>query len=161
MKGKQITVGGLIVEQSSLLKNFIQMKVLRLLINGFRDLPIVLKFHFIEKRIVIQLRSSIQGCYVFEDVEQTWWKTSQTWIRYHCPFWWWMEKHADKGSSEVWCATRSSGLDKRQCSVQLTIFADGKPRVKHLIIFEAKGAICMGSTYASSVLKKRLGVMNE
>ena len=40
--------------------------------------------------------------------------------------------YADKGSSEVWCATNGSGLDKRQFSVHLTIFADGKPRVKPL-----------------------------
>ena len=28
--------------------------------------------------------------------------------------------YADKGSSEVWCVSGSSGLGKRQCSVQLT-----------------------------------------
>ena len=33
--------------------------------------------------------------------------------------------YADKGSSETWCVSGSSGLDKRQFSVQLTIFADG------------------------------------
>ena len=33
----------------------------------------------------------------------------------------------------------SSGLDKRQCSVQLTIFADGVPRVRPLVIFRGKG----------------------
>ena len=32
--------------------------------------------------------------------------------------------NANKGSSEVWCVSESSGLEKRQCSVQLTIFAD-------------------------------------
>ena len=46
------TIGGLIVEQSSLLKNFIQMKILKLLVNGFRDLLTVSKFHFVEKHIV-------------------------------------------------------------------------------------------------------------
>ena len=46
--------------------------------------------------------------------------------------------YADKGSSEVWCATHGSGLHKRQCSVQLTISADGKPRVKPLVIFRGK-----------------------
>ena len=52
IKGKQSNVGGLIVEQSSLLKNFMQMKILKLLINGFRDLPTASKFHFVEKRTV-------------------------------------------------------------------------------------------------------------
>ena len=33
----------------------------------------------------------------------------------------------------------SSGLDKRQCTVQLTIFADGVPRVRPLVIFRGKG----------------------
>ena len=47
--------------------------------------------------------------------------------------------YADKGSSEVWCVSGSSGLDKRQCSVQLTIFADGVPRVCPLVIFRGKG----------------------
>ena len=46
--------------------------------------------------------------------------------------------YADKGSCEVWRATYGSGLDKRQCSVQLTIFADGKTRVKPLGIFQGK-----------------------
>ena len=47
--------------------------------------------------------------------------------------------YADKGSIEVWCVSRSSGLDKRQCSVQLTTFADGAPRVRPLVIFRGKG----------------------
>ena len=46
--------------------------------------------------------------------------------------------YADKGISEVWCV-HGSGLDKRLCSVQLTIFEDGKPRVKPLVIFRGKG----------------------
>ena len=29
------------------------------------------------------------------------------------------------GTEEVWGATGSSGLDKRQCTAQLTIFVDG------------------------------------
>ena len=45
------------------------------------------------------------------------------------------KRYAKKGSSKVWCATHGSGLTKRQCSVQVTIFADGKPRVKPLVIF--------------------------
>ncbi len=31
-----------------------------------------------------------------------------------------------------------TGLEKRQCTVQLTIFADGEPRVKPLLIFKGK-----------------------
>ena len=46
--------------------------------------------------------------------------------------------YADKGSSEVWCVSGSSGLDKRQCTVQLTIFV-GVPRVRPLVIFHGKG----------------------
>ena len=47
--------------------------------------------------------------------------------------------YADKGSSEVWCVSGSSGLDKWQCSVQLTIFADGVPGVRALVISRGKG----------------------
>ena len=47
--------------------------------------------------------------------------------------------YPDKGSSEVWYATYGSGLDKEQCSVQLAIFANGKPRMKLFVIFRGKG----------------------
>ena len=46
--------------------------------------------------------------------------------------------YAGKGSSEIWCVSGSSGFDKRQCSVQLTIFADGVPRVRSLLYFVEK-----------------------
>ena len=39
----------------------------------------------------------------------------------------------------VWVRGGASGLDKRQCTAQLTIFADGEPRVKPLLIFRGKG----------------------
>ena len=42
-------------------------------------------------------------------------------------------------SSTVWVRGAKSGLDKRQCTIQLTIFADGLPRVKPYIIFRGKG----------------------
>ena len=42
-------------------------------------------------------------------------------------------------SSTVWVRGGSSGLDKRQCTAQLTIFADGKPRIKPFVIFRGKG----------------------
>ena len=42
------------------------------------------------------------------------------------------------GAKEVWCATGATGLDKRQCTAQLTIFADGISRVRPTIIFVGK-----------------------
>ncbi len=42
-------------------------------------------------------------------------------------------------TSTVWVRGGASGLDKRQCTVQLTVFADGEPRVKPLLIFRGKG----------------------
>ena len=43
------------------------------------------------------------------------------------------------GSKEIWCASGSSGLEKRQCTVQLTIFADEVSRVRPVVIFRGKG----------------------
>ena len=43
------------------------------------------------------------------------------------------------GAKEVWCSNASSGLDKRQCTVQLTIFADGVSRARPTIIFRGQG----------------------
>ena len=99
IKGKQSNFGG--YRQSSLLKNFIQMEMLKVLINGSRDLPTVSKFPFGEKRLmykkihkvwVIQSRSSFQKCCAPEDVEYTRSKTLQTGIRHRCPLWWTLEK---------------------------------------------------------------------
>lgn len=36
---------------------------------------------------------------------------------------------ADTNGKEVWCATRLSGFDKRQCTVQLAVFRDGNSQV--------------------------------
>ena len=44
-----------------------------------------------------------------------------------------------KAVDEVWCATGQSGLDKRQCTVQLTMFADSGTRLPPLIVFKGKG----------------------
>lgn len=44
-----------------------------------------------------------------------------------------------KGSKEVWAVSGSSDLEKRQCTVQLTIFGDGVSRVRPTIIFRGKG----------------------
>ena len=49
------------------------------------------------------------------------------------------ETYADTGQRSVWVQGGPSGLEKRQCAVQLTIFADGTPRVKPLLIFRGKG----------------------
>ena len=43
------------------------------------------------------------------------------------------------GTSTVWHRGGASGLEKQQCTVQLTIFADGVPRVKPLLVFRGKG----------------------
>lgn len=42
--------------------------------------------------------------------------------------------YADRGDKTVWVRGGASGLEKRQCTVQLTIFADGEPRIKPLDI---------------------------
>lgn len=49
------------------------------------------------------------------------------------------EGYDTTGATTVWHRGASSGLEKRQCSVQLTIFADGVSRVKPLVIFRGKG----------------------
>ena len=38
--------------------------------------------------------------------------------------------YAGRGDKSVWVKSGASGLEKRQCTVQLTIFADKEPRVK-------------------------------
>ena len=45
----------------------------------------------------------------------------------------------NKCVDEVWCATGQSRLDKRQCIVQITVFADGSTRLPPLIVFKGKG----------------------
>ena len=40
-----------------------------------------------------------------------------------------------KDVKEVWAQSGQSGLDKRQATVQLTVFADGIDRVRPTIIF--------------------------
>ena len=44
-----------------------------------------------------------------------------------------------KGAKTVRVQGGNSGLDKRQCTVQLTLFADGVPQVKPLVIFRGTG----------------------
>ena len=47
--------------------------------------------------------------------------------------------YADTGDKTVWVCGGASGLEKRQCTAQITLFADGEPRVKPLLIFKGKG----------------------
>ena len=44
-----------------------------------------------------------------------------------------------KGVKEVWVQSGQSGLDKRQATVQLTVFPDGVDRVRPTITFRGKG----------------------
>ena len=46
--------------------------------------------------------------------------------------------YAEKGEKSVWTRTTGEGHDKSQCTVQLTIFADGEPCIKPLWIFKAQ-----------------------
>ena len=63
--------------------------------------------------------------------------------------------YADRGERSVWIRSGASGLEKRQCTVQLTLFADGEPRVKPLIIFRGNGkriAVAERASYDSRVI---------
>ena len=62
------------------------------------------------------------------------------WIRHSCLFVLDDERTYDaKGSEEVRFSSGKSGLDKRQSTIQLTVFANGIPRVRPTIIFRAEG----------------------
>ena len=39
----------------------------------------------------------------------------------------------------VWVRGGASSLEKRQCTIQVTLFAEGQPQVKPLLIFSGKG----------------------
>ena len=43
------------------------------------------------------------------------------------------------GAKEIWVCSGQSGLDKRQCTVQLTVFGDGVCRLRPTLIFWGKG----------------------
>ena len=49
------------------------------------------------------------------------------------------KEYETQGAKTVWHRGGVSGLDKWQCTAQLTIFVDGVPRVKPLLIFRGKG----------------------
>ena len=44
--------------------------------------------------------------------------------------------YKETGAEKFWIASGKSGLEKRQCTVQLTIFADGSAP---LLVFHGKG----------------------
>ena len=45
------------------------------------------------------------------------------------------------GSKQVWVAQPSSGLDKRQATLQLCIPAEGEQNVKPALVFRGKGHV--------------------
>jgi len=47
--------------------------------------------------------------------------------------------YESRGAKTVWVKSSGSGLDKRQATVQLTVFVDGIRRVQPLIVFRGKG----------------------
>jgi len=51
------------------------------------------------------------------------------------------QTYENKGNKTVWVQSQQSGLDKRQATVHLCIFADGIPRIKPAIIFPGKGQL--------------------
>ena len=58
------------------------------------------------------------------------------------------DTYADTGEKSVWVRGGASGLEKRQCTAQLTIFADGVPELSLLLFSEEKViAPCVCITY--------------
>ena len=63
-----------------------------------------------------------------------------TWTRNHFhPLLHVMELTLKKVAKTVRVCGGASGMEKRQCTVQLTIFVDGIPRVKQLLMFWGQG----------------------
>ena len=56
--------------------------------------------------------------------------------------------YAEKGEKSVWSRTTGEGHDKKQCTMQLTIFTDGEPCIKPLLIFK-------GTEQRTSDIEKR------
>ena len=44
--------------------------------------------------------------------------------------------YSTTGKKNIWARSTGSGHDKRQCTIQLTVFVDGEPRVKPLLILK-------------------------
>ena len=60
----------------------------------------------------------------------------------HAPCSWFYRRpatYAEKGEKSVWTRTTGEGHDKKHCTVRLTIFSDGEPRMKPLLIFKGTG----------------------
>ncbi len=53
------------------------------------------------------------------------------------------QTYADRGSKQVWVSQPSSGLDKRQATLQLCIRGSGKQSVKPAIVFRGKGNVAL------------------
>ena len=65
--------------------------------------------------------------------------------------------YAVTGEKSVWTRTSGSGHDKRPCTVQLILFADGEPRLKPLLILKGQGKRISGKEtkqYDSRVVVK-------
>ena len=89
-------------------------------------LPQILTFH---KRL-LQVRSS--GVYQAKDIANM----DQTPLPFILDD---NKTYVTTSSKDVIAKSGSSGLDKRQATVQLTVFGDGVPRIKPLVIFKGKG----------------------
>jgi len=63
-----------------------------------------------------------------------------------------------KGEKTIWAQSSQSGWDKRQATIQLTVFADGIPRVKPLVFFRGMGVgatiVTKRATYDPRVVVK-------
>jgi len=63
-----------------------------------------------------------------------------------------------KGEKTIWAQSSQSGWDKRQATIQLTVFADGIPRVKPLVFFHGMGVgatiVTQQATYDARVVVK-------
>ena len=106
-------------------------------------------YHFIERLMFLRrLRHSLNlqsgiftwSCYEKGNMGHLHCSTFPIWIRHSCRFVLDDGRTYDaKGSEEVWFSSGKSGLDKRQITIQLTVFANRIPRVRPTIIFWAKG----------------------
>ena len=61
-----------------------------------------------------------------------------------------------KGSKDVFCKSGASGLQKRQVTAKITLFADCIPRFKPLIIFKGKGLRISAEERKAGIVEKRL-----
>ena len=52
--------------------------------------------------------------------------------------------YADKGSKQVWVSQPTSGLEKRQATLQLCIRGNGPQTVKPATVFREKGNVTLG-----------------